>query len=205
MFLKDLALEKSDATTQHQVVAIGTSSEEKGRKFIEKAFSSNPQHNTRICETYNDVYNDAEADIVYWGTPHSCHMQHSLDAIAAGKHILCEKPFAINEMEAQAVIDAAKAKGVFVMEGKRSLPTSDTSRYEKLTGTAVWTRFFPVVLSLQDQIHKSKSIGRVNRMFANVGLVVHLRRCPQTPGSQTQQSGLGLCWMSAFTESCGRL
>ena len=62
---------------------------------------------------------------MYIGTPHSLHKRNCLDAIAAGKHVLCEKPFTINEKEAQEVINAAMEKGVFVMEG---ILTSLTAR-----------------------------------------------------------------------------
>ena len=48
---------------------------------------------------------------------HSLHKMNCLDAISAGKHVLCEKPFTINAKETQEIIDAARAKGVFVMEG----------------------------------------------------------------------------------------
>ena len=52
------------------------------------------------------------------GTPHSVHKKNCLDAIAAGKHVLCERPFTINEKETQEVVDAVRRKGVYVMEGK---------------------------------------------------------------------------------------
>lgn len=57
-------------------------------------------------------------DIVYIGTPHAFHKQACLDAIAHGKHVLCEKPFTLNRREATEVFDAARKQGVFIMEGK---------------------------------------------------------------------------------------
>jgi predicted dehydrogenase len=47
------------------------------------------------------------------------HLENALDAIAAGKHVVCEKPIAINTKDARRMIDAAKAKGVYLLEGKR--------------------------------------------------------------------------------------
>ena len=72
----------------------------------------------QLYDNYHSVSNDSNVQIVYVGTPHVLHKQNSLDAIAAGKHVLCEKPFTINEKDAKEVIDAARQKGVFIMEGK---------------------------------------------------------------------------------------
>lgn len=52
------------------------------------------------------------------GTPHSYHKDNALAAIAANKHVLCEKPMTVNAAETEVVIAAAKEKGVFLMEGK---------------------------------------------------------------------------------------
>lgn len=120
MFVQDLLIERSDPQADHQIVAIGSSSYEKGRQFVEKVFKSDRKDLPRVYDNYHDAYNDANVDIIYVGTPHSCHMQNCLDAIAAGKHVLCEKPFAINEKEAQIIVHAARKKGVFIMEGESS-------------------------------------------------------------------------------------
>jgi hypothetical protein len=45
------------------------------------------------------------------------HKEECLKAIAKGKHVLCEKPMAINAKEAEEMIEAARSKGVFFMEG----------------------------------------------------------------------------------------
>lgn len=60
-------------------------------------------------------------DVVYIGTPHALHSKNALDAINAGKHVLCEKPLTINAKETDALIAAAKAKDVYLMEGTISL------------------------------------------------------------------------------------
>lgn len=86
---------------------------EKAEAFISKNLKTKP----KAYGTYEEVYNDPNVDIVYIGTPHALHKINALDAINAGKHVLCEKPFTINANEAQIVIAAAKEKNVFVMEG----------------------------------------------------------------------------------------
>jgi predicted dehydrogenase len=55
-----------------------------------------------------------------------------MDAINAGKNVLCEKPLAINAKETQMVIDAAAKKGVYVMEGELEFSLQSGSISDKL-------------------------------------------------------------------------
>ena len=48
--------------------------------------------------------------------PNSLHAEWAIKAAQSGKHILCEKPLALNRREAQAMFDAAKAHGVMLLE-----------------------------------------------------------------------------------------
>jgi predicted dehydrogenase len=66
--------------------------------------------------SYGELYTDAEVDVIYVGTPHAFHRKNCLDAISHSKHVLCEKPFALNASETKVVLEAARAKGVFIME-----------------------------------------------------------------------------------------
>jgi predicted dehydrogenase len=110
-----MVVPRADATAKHIIQAIGSSSEEKGRAFAQK-FGGDATPS--IYGSYDAVYADPEVDIVYIGIPHAFHKDACLKAISHRKHVLCEKPFTLNEQEAQEVFDAAKKKGVFVMEGK---------------------------------------------------------------------------------------
>ncbi len=74
---------------------------------------------------YAALASDPEVDLVYVATPHNFHKEHTLLALAAGKPVLCEKPFTVNAREAEVVVSAARESGLFLME-------------------AVWSRFFPV-------------------------------------------------------------
>lgn len=102
--------------------------------------------------SYEGVYNDPNVQAVYIGTPHTVHKTNALDAIAAGKHVLCEKPFTLNARDAQEIFDAAEKKGVFVME-------------------AVWTRFFPLVKEMKRLLHEEKIIGDIHRSFAEYAIL----------------------------------
>ena len=65
---------------------------------------------------YHALLEDPDIDAVYIPLPNSLHGPWTLTAIAAGKHVLCEKPFASNALEAGQVADAAAAAGLVVME-----------------------------------------------------------------------------------------
>lgn len=113
-FAMDLCLERDELHTRHIVQAVGSSSIEKAKSFVAQRC---PSQKPNLYDTYQGVYDDPDVDAVYIGTPHTLHLRNALDAIAAGKHVLCEKPFAMNAKEAQTIFDAAEKKGVFVMEG----------------------------------------------------------------------------------------
>src|SRR5712692_7150504 len=66
--------------------------------------------------SYQELLADPDIGAVYNPLPNSLHGPWTLQAIAAGKHVLCEKPFASNADEAAAVAEAAAASGLVVME-----------------------------------------------------------------------------------------
>jgi predicted dehydrogenase len=66
--------------------------------------------------SYDELLADPDVDAVYNPLPNSLHGPWTLAAIAAGKHVLCEKPFASNAAEALRVAEAAEAAGLVVME-----------------------------------------------------------------------------------------
>lgn len=65
---------------------------------------------------YRAVIQDPDVDIVYVATTHPFHREQALSAINAGKHVLIEKPLALNAAHASEVLTAARDKGVFAME-----------------------------------------------------------------------------------------
>ena len=66
--------------------------------------------------SYDALLGDDAVDVVYIATPHHDHARWAVRAAEAGKHILCEKPLALNRSDAEAVVDAAQGNGVFLME-----------------------------------------------------------------------------------------
>ena len=70
----------------------------------------------RWSEGVRQLLDDESVDAVYIATPHPLHEEHALAAIAAGRHVLCEKPLTLDERSAARVIASARRHGVFLME-----------------------------------------------------------------------------------------
>ena len=66
--------------------------------------------------SYDELLADPDIDAIYNPLPNSQHGPWTLKAIAAGKHVLCEKPFASHAEQAEQVAAAASASGLVVME-----------------------------------------------------------------------------------------
>lgn len=116
---------------------------DKCKKFCEKH---------KIEHAYDDelaFFSDANIDIVYIATPHNLHAESALKAIKAGKHVLCEKPFALNAKQAKVVLDAAEEAGVFIME-------------------AIWSLFLPTIRKVLSWVDSGK-IGNIKHIQANFG------------------------------------
>jgi predicted dehydrogenase len=71
----------------------------------------------RLTARYDDVLADRSVDAVVIATPASTHRDLALRAIAAGKHVLCEKPLATTSAECAELVGAAAARGVVLMVG----------------------------------------------------------------------------------------
>ncbi|HSA97374.1 MAG TPA: Gfo/Idh/MocA family oxidoreductase [Acidobacteriota bacterium] len=70
-----------------------------------------------VLRTYQDLVEDPTVDAVYIPLPNNLHAEWAIRAMKAGKHVLCEKPMAMNAAEVEAMIAAAQASGVQLMEG----------------------------------------------------------------------------------------
>jgi predicted dehydrogenase len=65
----------------------------------------------KVSTNYKDVVNDGSIDIVYVLTPNVNHSPITCDSLTAGKHVMCEKPMAINYAEGKKMLDAAVSSG----------------------------------------------------------------------------------------------
>ena len=77
----------------------------------EKAKETYGTPDAKVYENYKELLEDKSIDVVHVCTPNRMHSTISVDALEAGKHVMCEKPMAINSAEAKKMLDAAKRTG----------------------------------------------------------------------------------------------
>jgi len=70
-------------------------------------------------ETFDQIKNNADIDAVYIITPNTLHHQQAIRVAQAGKHVICEKPMALNAMEALEMVNACKQAKVKLLIGYR--------------------------------------------------------------------------------------
>ena len=98
--------------------------------------------------SYEDMLADKEVELIYIATPHSHHYQHIKMCLDAGKHVLCEKSFTVNEKQAAEVLRIAKEKNLLLTE-------------------AIWTRYMPSRKMIDDLLAENV-VGDVKKMTANL-------------------------------------
>ena len=77
----------------------------------QKACAEYGAEGAKVYTDYKELLKDETIDIVHVCTPNREHSFITVDALEAGKHVMCEKPMAINGEEAQKMLDAAKRTG----------------------------------------------------------------------------------------------
>jgi predicted dehydrogenase len=86
----------------------------------------------RAHGSYEALLADPEVDVVYISLPNSMHVDWSVRALEAGKHVLCEKPLSRHPQEVERAFDAADAAGRTLMEGFMWRHTPQTARLLEL-------------------------------------------------------------------------
>lgn len=120
-----------------------------GSRTLTEAEKFQNEFNIRYAHgSYEELAKNPEVDIIYIATPHVFHKDNALLCLKNGKHILVEKPFAINREEAQEVFDFAMEKSLFAME-------------------AFWTKCLPVTDRIKEWIREGK-IGKPAFVSANM-------------------------------------
>lgn len=108
--ISDRALVAPAAATGDRLVAVASRDRARAERFA-------AEHGVeRVLDDYAALVADDEVDVVYNPLANGLHGPWNLAAIAAGKHVLSEKPFASNAAEAREVAAAARAAGVTVVE-----------------------------------------------------------------------------------------
>ena len=111
------------------------------------------EHKFDLRQSFDELIDDPKIDAVVLATPHSMHTSQVVAAAAKGKHIYCEKPFALTRAEAVEAVDAAKAAGVTL-------------------GLGYNRRWHPEMTTLRDQINSGE-----------LGVVLHVEATMTFPNA----------------------
>ena len=143
-----------------EIVAVVSRSLERANRYAEA--HGIPNRYDRVA----DLCADPNVDAIYVATPHSSHEQDALAALRAGKHVLCEKPLALNARQSTAMVDEARTRGLFLME-------------------AIWSRFLPAYRALVDVLGEGE-IGEPLLVEGEFGF-----RGPTDPAHRLYDPALG--------------
>ena len=129
--------------TRQQVVAVGSRSSAGAAPFARRFGIPRPHG------SYEDLVTDPEVDVVYVATPHPSHLPHGLLALNAGRHVLIEKPLALNVREAHELQARASELGLYCAE-------------------AMWTLFTPKFDVIR-QVIDSGMLGELRTVIVDLG------------------------------------
>ncbi len=135
--------------------AVGSRDPEKAARFgqlynVKKTYGS-----------YEELVADPKVDLIYVATPHSEHYKNVMLALSAGKSVICEKPFMLNEKQAKEVFAFAEEKKLLVTE-------------------AMWTRYMPIRNKIKEVL-ASNVIGEPTMLTANLGYNITYKDRIQQP------------------------
>ncbi len=129
-----------------EIVAVGSRTQAAADAFAER-FQIPRSHGS-----YESLWADDDVDVVYVASPHSHHHAMTVAALNAGKHVLCEKAFAVNATQAREMVEAAARNDRFLME-------------------AMWTWFIPAVLDIRRRVIDGE-IGELKVVEAAFGIPI---------------------------------
>jgi predicted dehydrogenase len=126
-----------------KLIAVGSRSKQSAKDFSCE-FAVKYAH-----ESYDALVQNPEVDVIYIATPHNLHYENTLLCLQYKKAVLCEKPIAMNALQAAAMISLAKEQRIFLME-------------------ALWTKFHPHYLKMQEMIGQGM-LGEIRSVLINFG------------------------------------
>ena len=104
--------------------------------------------------SYDELLCDPQIDLVYIAVPHAMHHEWTIKALKRGKHVLCEKAFALTQKEAEEMVEYSQKTG-------------------KLLAEAIWTRYMPSRKIINDIID-SGELGEIRSLSGNLGYPVYM-------------------------------
>ncbi len=124
----------------HHLQAVASRSAEKADAFATEHQASS------AYGSYISLLEDSEVDVVYIATPHNSHMEWAITGMQHGKHVLCEKPLAVNSSQAEAMVAASRTYKVFLME-------------------ALWSRFNPSIKAAKQKCDEGE-LGEILHLYS---------------------------------------
>lgn len=129
-----------------QVVAICSRSRERAQAFAK-------EHQLPLAfDDFSQLCASKDVDVLYIGTPHGTHYSLAMEALRAGKHVLCEKPMTMTAEETRELGRVAAEHGVFLME-------------------AMWMKFSPAMRKAMELV-ASGAIGEARHLQTGLGFPV---------------------------------
>ena len=129
-----------DITKRRVIPAIQAEPRSRLYGFVTRDLAKAVPYEAKAWPTLDDALTDPQVQAVYVGTPVFLHAPQTIQSLRAGKHVLCEKPMAMNEGEARAMVQAAEESG-------------------KTFGVAYYRRCYPKVQRAK-QLLDAGAIGR---------------------------------------------
>ena len=136
-----------------EVVAVGSRALDRAQAFAAQ------YRIPRAYGSYEDLAADTEVDAIYVATPNNLHADAAILCLESGRPVLCEKPLAANVEQAAAMVECARANGLFLME-------------------AMWTRFLPIMGVVRQWLDDGR-IGELRRLECDFSF-----RCAWNPASR---------------------
>jgi len=129
-----------DITTRRVIPAIQSEPRSRLYGLLTRDPAKATQFGAKTWASLEQALSDPAVQAVYVGTPVFLHASQTIQALRAGKHVLCEKPMAMNEAEARTMLSAAQQSG-------------------KLFGVAYYRRYYPKVQRVR-QLLEAGAIGK---------------------------------------------
>ncbi|MHB1154267.1 MAG: Gfo/Idh/MocA family protein [Eubacteriales bacterium] len=132
-------------TAETELYAVGSRNLKSAEKFAD---AHNIHH---AYASYEELCCDKDVDIIYIATPHGRHYEDVMTALTHNKHVLCEKAFTLNSLQAKTLVNYAREHKLFLCE-------------------AMWTRFIPATKKAAQWLSEGQ-IGEVRYSSAELGFI----------------------------------
>ena len=136
-------IESVRAHTRQDIAAVGSRSKSRAEEFASRMGLK------QSYGDYDELVAANDLDIIYVATPHNLHHEGVMLALNAGKHVLVEKPIALNRAQTAEMVELARERKLFFAE-------------------ALWTFYLPKFDVLR-QVLEAKAIGKIKAVYTEYG------------------------------------